>query len=112
LSVVNIIGTGIGFLIPSFFVKDDYTKDEIKTQFFKLLLVEAGISAIVFIVVVVFFKESPPTLPSLGSMVQNVDFKESCKFIFYDKRFLSLTVAFGIVNGIFNIYGSLMDDIL
>jgi hypothetical protein len=29
-----------------------------------------------------------------------------------DKKFISLALAFGTVNGTFNIYGSLMDDIL
>jgi membrane associated rhomboid family serine protease len=41
-----------------------------------------------------------------------MNFKKSTKAMLKDKKFLSLAVAFGIVNGIFNIYGSLMDDIL
>lgn len=36
----------------------------------------------------------------------------SFKILFKDKVFLSLAFAFGTVNGTFNIYGSLMDDIL
>lgn len=77
-----------------------------------MLLVEAIISAIVALLIIIFFKESPPTLPSLGSMAQSIDFKKSIGILFKDKRFMSLALAFGTVNGTFNIYGSLMDDIL
>lgn len=45
-------------------------------------------------------------------MVENTDFKESINILFTSKKFLPLALAFGIVNGCFNIYGSLMDDIL
>lgn len=70
------------------------------------------ISAISAILIMIFFKESPPTLPSLGSMAETVDFKKSIGMMFRDKKFMSLSFAFGTVNGTFNIYGSLMDDIL
>jgi hypothetical protein len=60
----------------------------------------------------IFFKESPPTLPSLGSMVQNIEFKKSIGMLFKNRKFMSLAISFGTVNGTFNIYGSLMDDIL
>lgn len=66
LSVANIIGTAVGFVIPSLFVSD--TDQNIKEHFFQLLLVEGIISAAVAILIIVFFKESPPTLPSLSSM--------------------------------------------
>ena len=45
-------------------------------------------------------------------MVENISYKESFKILFTDKKFLSLAFAFATVNGNFNIYGSLMDDIL
>lgn len=45
-------------------------------------------------------------------MVENVDFKRSFKILFTDVKFLALAFAFAVVNGNFNIYGSLMDDIL
>lgn len=51
-------------------------------------------------------------MPSLGSMAQTVEFKKSIGMMFKDKKFMSLAFAFGTVNGTFNIYGSLLDDIM
>lgn len=45
-------------------------------------------------------------------MTENTDFKKSFSELFGNKKFLSLALAFGTINGTFNIYGSLMDDIL
>ena len=45
-------------------------------------------------------------------MVENISYKDSFKILFTDKKFLGLSFAFATVNGNFNIYGSLMDDIL
>ena len=45
-------------------------------------------------------------------MTEKTEFKNSFNILFKDKVFLSLAFAFGTVNGTFNIYGSLMDDIL
>lgn len=45
-------------------------------------------------------------------MIENTNFRESIGILFTHKQFISLAIAFGIVNGCFNIYGSLMDDIL
>lgn len=112
LTVVNIIGTAVGFIVPSLFVSDTDTPEMVRDHFFVLMLVEAIIAALSAILIIIFFKESPPTLPSLGSMVENTDFKQSIKILFKNKTFMMLALAFGTVNGTFNIYGSLMDDIL
>jgi Na+/melibiose symporter-like transporter len=45
-------------------------------------------------------------------MAQNIEFKKSIGILFKNKKFMSLAISFGTVNGTFNIYGSLMDDIL
>lgn len=75
-------------------------------------MVETIIAGVSAILIMIFFKESPPTLPSLSSMAENTDFKKSFSELFGNKKFLSLAIAFGTINGTFNIYGSLMDDIL
>lgn len=72
LTVVNIIGTAIGFLIPPIFVSDLSTNEVIRDQFFVLLLVEAIIAAVSSLLIILLFKESPPTLPSISSMTPNI----------------------------------------
>ena len=44
--------------------------------------------------------------------MEKIEFRKSFKIIFTDAKFLGLAFAFAIVNGNFNIYGSVMDDIL
>lgn len=73
---------------------------------------EFAIASLCLLLNAIFFKERPPTLPSLGEMTEKTQFMNSFKVLFRDKTFLSLAFAFGTVNGTFNIYGSLMDDIL
>jgi hypothetical protein len=45
-------------------------------------------------------------------MVEHTEFKESIKILFTSKKFISLAFAFATVNGAFNIYGSLLEEIL
>lgn len=72
----------------------------------------AIISGLTFALVLFFFKERPPTLPSLSSMVESTDFTKSIGEMFCDRKFMTLALCFGTINGCFNVYGSLMDDIL
>ena len=44
--------------------------------------------------------------------MEKVDFKKSVKILFTDVKFLGLTFAFAVFNGNFNIYSSVLDDIL
>jgi len=45
-------------------------------------------------------------------MVETTKFKESMKTMFSSPKFLALTFSFAMVNGSFNIYGSLIQPIL
>ena len=72
LTVVNIIGTAIGFLIPPLFVSKDDEDSKIRGNFFLLLMFEFGLSAICLLLNIIFFKERPPTLPSLGEMTEKI----------------------------------------
>lgn len=49
---------------------------------------------------------------SLGAQVEIEAFGESIRKLLQNKTFLALAFAYGTVNGSFNIYGSLLDDIL
>jgi hypothetical protein len=70
------------------------------------------VTAVIAVLIAIFFRESPPTPPSPSAATANTDFKESIWIIVKDVKFLSLAFAFGTVNGTFNVYGSLIDDLL
>lgn len=65
LTVINILGVGAGFLIPSAFVSDEDSVDDTKQNFFTLLLTEAIMTTVLIVPVFIFFKEKPPTPPRL-----------------------------------------------
>ena len=68
LTVVNIIGTAIGFLIPPLFVSNPDDETQVQGDFFLLLMFEFGLSGLCLFLNITFFRERPPTLPSLGEM--------------------------------------------
>jgi hypothetical protein len=45
-------------------------------------------------------------------MTESTNFKDSFKVMFKNCNFISLAISFGIINGVFNLYGSVMGDIL
>jgi FLVCR family feline leukemia virus subgroup C receptor-related protein len=61
LSVINLIGTGIGFLLPGLVVGDDPT--EYKSKIRELLIIEALIIAPLNLLTIVFMKSRPPSPP-------------------------------------------------
>lgn len=63
LSVINILGVGVGFLIPGGFVEDNIKGEEAKSQIFNLVLAEAIMTTVATIPVFILFKEKPPTPP-------------------------------------------------
>lgn len=56
LTVVNIIGTAIGFVIPSFFVHSGDADDIVRDNFFVLLMVETIIAGVSVVLIMIFFK--------------------------------------------------------
>ena len=61
--MANAIGSGIGFLIPQFYISDgNYVKGEVK-PIFDLMLAEAILATVVLIPSFILFKNKPPTPP-------------------------------------------------
>lgn len=65
LSSMNIIGSAIGFLIPPLFVTSaaDSAPEDVRSEFLTLLFFEFFFSLVPTVLILVFFKEKPPTLP-------------------------------------------------
>jgi len=69
------LGVAIGFVFPTFFVvaADSLAanKDEARTHIFQSILWQAVIASVVFILVLIFFKEKPPTPPSTSASTED-----------------------------------------
>lgn len=109
LSVINILGVGIGFLIPSLFVEDNVSKEEGKSQFFNLVFAEAIIATVCTLPVFVFFREKPPTPPSFAAETKKTSFRNSIWKVMKNKNFVLLLIAFSTVLGNYNCLATIVD---
>jgi hypothetical protein len=66
--VANPLGVAVGFLIPALFVDTDdilpINKESARDHIWQSLICQAGIATAVAALIVIFFKEKPPTPPS------------------------------------------------
>ena len=67
-TVANPLGVAVGFLIPAIFVDDDDAKVKnrllAKSHILNSLICQAIIGSVVCLLVLIFFREKPPTPPS------------------------------------------------
>lgn len=122
LTVINILGVGAGFLIPSAFVSDNSSIADTKNDFFTLLLVEAIITTILVSPVFFMFREKPPTPPrfykirnifyiliSFAAEIKKHSFKVSLHKVFKNKTFILLFITFSFVMGNYNCLATIVD---
>lgn len=74
-TISNPLGVAIGFVLPVLFVTDQdnlpENREDAKTNIFYSLLCQALIQTAVTIIIVVFYKEKPPTPPSASADTAN-----------------------------------------
>ena len=109
------IGVAIGFVFPSIFVTADDADDgkkheeDARHHIFLSQIWQAGIGALVLVLLIIFFREKPKTPPSATSksdVDENV--MEHTKALFRDKNFRVLMITFGIIFGTVNTYGTIV----
>ena len=65
--------------------------------------------AAIFILVLVFFREKPPTAPSRSSAtLKEGDFKSNMLALIRNKNMWTLTVVFGFVAAVLNVNGTIV----
>ncbi|EAR83953.1 MFS transporter (macronuclear) [Tetrahymena thermophila SB210] len=111
LSLVNVIGVGIGFLFPSFIVSPTYS-DSTTNEIYDLMLIQAILITACCIPTVIFFREKPPTPPSHSASVEKSKFSESMSILIRDKNFIFLYIYFGCILGNFNSIATLINFFL
>lgn len=112
LSVSNIVGTAVGFIMPPLFVENDALDDKIRAEFTGLLITEFVFSLLPLILVILWFREKPLTPANPSSELENMGYLTGIKVLFRDRRFLGLLFSFGTIMGSFCVFGSILDNIL
>ncbi|CAF1548078.1 unnamed protein product [Didymodactylos carnosus] len=116
-TMANPLGIAIGSLMPTFIVIDAQYK-----QFLILLLVQAGFITLATLLIVLFYKSSPPTPPSRSqkpavtmsssptTVMSNI--WKDCVKLLKNKQFLMLLFSFSIGLGLFSAITTLLEEII
>ncbi|XP_045470838.1 uncharacterized MFS-type transporter C09D4.1 [Harmonia axyridis] len=112
----NQLGIASGFLIPPLLVNSKGTSDEIQHDLFILFLGVAIFTTVLFVAIILFFKNEPPTPPSYAQAQQQndgqVDFIGSLKSLLVNGPYILLLLAYGINVGIFYAISTLLNQII
>ena len=101
-ALMNIVGVALGFLQPTQMVEDSMDKDKLESGFIYLYFSQFAVCFIVFILTVVFFKEEPPTPPSLlpPRAESEISFNNTLRLLMNDKNFVLQSQSYGIYYGL------------
>lgn len=66
-----------------------------------MLVCQFGISAAIFLAILIYFPEYPPTAPSPSSAAPRVDLRASWREVCWNKGFWILSLAGGVASGMF-----------
>ena len=115
----NQLGIALGFVIPPSVIrmqKEESDLHLIGTDLFHMFLAVAIITSISFILIVVAFKDRPPTPPSraqeLGGQKEDGDYLSSIKRLVQNRGFVLLLITYGLNVGVFYAISSLLNTVV
>ena len=130
-SLSSYVGAGLAFIFGPLLVPDvvnqdktlgksiDYSKirnnmssDQLhllKEKIMSFMYIELGASAVILLVIIVYFPKKPPLPPSLTATIERLDFKDGFKRLVSNKQFLLLLFISGITLGVYNGWASILD---
>ncbi|KAJ8914565.1 hypothetical protein NQ315_010029 [Exocentrus adspersus] len=109
-------GAALGSVLSPFLVKSD-SNSNISSNLYKMMIFNAILSCVVFLIVAAFFKAKPELPPSLSQrrLLENgakpPPFLENCRRLLKNKNFLLLLLSFGLFNSMWNSFGILINTI-
>ncbi|RWS09174.1 feline leukemia virus subgroup C receptor-related protein 1-like protein [Dinothrombium tinctorium] len=111
------IGVSLGSILPSLIVPLNSNKIAIACGLSKLMIGEAIIATILFLLIVVWFEEKPKHPPSYSqlkadSMRASTSLSSSLKLILSNKCFVLLLIYFGLSGAVFNSLLILLNEII
>ncbi|KAG5892528.1 hypothetical protein JTB14_011117 [Gonioctena quinquepunctata] len=111
------LGAAIGTVIPPFVVKEDENIEDIGNGIRNMMIFNASLAAAAFILVLLFFRARPrlPASPSQKQLMETTEkspsFLQNFKTLIKNKDYLCVLLIFGVVNGIWNSFGILVNTI-
>ena len=115
----NQVGNALGFAIPPMLVRDQDEESKygmIGTDLFNMFLGVAILTTLLLVVVLIAFKDRPPTPPSraqeLGYLNKDEDYIPSIKRLMSNPGFVLLLITYGLNVGTFYAISSLLNTVI
>nr|CAD7194227.1 unnamed protein product [Timema douglasi] len=113
----NQLGIAVGFLLSPLMVKNHPELKDIGSDLAVMYYGMAGITTLCFFLVLLFFREGPPTSPSATqdlkmSSIETPTFGQSLKKLFGNVNYLFLIASYGINVGVFFALSTLLNQII
>ncbi|VVD02455.1 unnamed protein product [Leptidea sinapis] len=109
------LGVALGFLLPPMIVRAQGTTDEIRSDLQLMFYLIAGLTSVLFVLIVLFFKAAPSTPPSaaadLGSELDS-NFLQSLKKLMTNRNYVLLLISYGLNVGVFYAISTLLNELV
>ncbi|XP_047984885.1 uncharacterized MFS-type transporter C09D4.1 isoform X2 [Leguminivora glycinivorella] len=111
----NQLGVALGFVLPPMFVKAGGTIEQIAADFQFMFYLVAGVTSVLFVFILLFFKRAPATPPSaaadLGASLDS-NFLHSVKKLFTNRNYNLLLISYGLNVGVFYAISTLLNEVV
>ncbi|CAH0724492.1 unnamed protein product, partial [Brenthis ino] len=111
----NQLGVALGFLLPPMLVRAQGTVEEIGADLQFMFYLIAGITSVLFVFILLFFKAAPATPPSaaadFGSSLDS-NFFQSIKKLLTNRNYILLLISYGLNVGVFYAISTLLNELV
>lgn len=111
----NQLGVAIGFFLPPMLVRAQGTIPEIANDFKLMFYLVAGVTSVLFVFILLFFKAAPPTPPSAAADLGNSldsNFLLSLKKLMTNRNYVLLLISYGLNVGVFYAISTLLNQVV
>ncbi|XP_026319564.1 uncharacterized MFS-type transporter C09D4.1 [Hyposmocoma kahamanoa] len=111
----NQLGVALGFVLPPMLVGANGTIQEIATDLQRMFYIVAGLTSVIFVLIVLFFKAAPPTPPSAAADLGNSldsNFLQSIKKLLTNRNYILLLISYGLNVGVFYAISTLLNQLI
>ncbi|XP_077299104.1 histamine transporter [Arctopsyche grandis] len=111
----NQLGIAAGFLLPPMLVKNSGNYEQIGHDLSVMFYCLAGLTTVLFVLILLFFKAGPPTPPSAAQDIQNPigdNFFKSIKRLATNRNYILLLLSYGMNVGCFYAISTLLNQVI
>ncbi|XP_039755588.1 uncharacterized MFS-type transporter C09D4.1 isoform X1 [Pararge aegeria] len=111
----NQLGVALGFFLPPMLVRAQGTMEEIGADLQVMFYLVAGLTSVLFVFIVLFFKAAPPSPPSaaadMGAALDS-NFLQSIKKLLTNRNYILLLISYGLNVGVFYAISTLLNELV